>query len=224
VAPAGLSPQQDLDNALDNIFNHPNMGPFVGKLLIQHLVKSNPSPAYVSRVAAAFYGGSGVPRGDMKNIITAILLDPEATANDEGGADQPADGHLQEPALFIPAFVRAFGGVMNDQNYFTFDLQQLGQDLFNAPSVFNYYSPGYTPAGFNLRGPEFQMDTPNNAIYRASRPRNLGRPGRFGFDLPSAAIAQATSRARHFFPRFAAFPLSLSSDYISARFNGLQRP
>ncbi len=173
VAAANLSPQADLDNALDNIFNHPNAGPFVGKLLIQHLVKSNPSPAYISRVAAAFNGGNGVARGDMKNVITAILTDPEAIANDEGGADQPTDGHLQEPALFIAAMVRAFGGAMNDQNYYSSDLASLGEDIFDSPSVFNYYSPGYTPAGLTIRGPEFQIHTPNNAIVRADLVYNL---------------------------------------------------
>ena len=136
VAPAGLLPLADLNNALDNIFYHPNVGPFVGKLLIQHLVKSNPSPAYISRVAAAFNGGAGSPRGDMKATITAILLDPEAVFNDNGGNDQQSDGHLQEPALFIPAMVRAFGGTMNDQNYYSSDLANLGQDLFNPASVF----------------------------------------------------------------------------------------
>jgi uncharacterized protein (DUF1800 family) len=173
MAAAGLSPQQDLDFALDNIFNHPNVGPFVSKLLIQHLVKSNPSPAYISRVANAFNGGTGSPRGDMKATIMAILTDPEATANDEGGADQSTDGHLQEPALFISAMVRAFGGTMNDQNYYTSDLASLGQDLFDSPSVFNYYSPGYGVAGTPLKGPEFQIHTPNNAIVRADLVYNL---------------------------------------------------
>jgi hypothetical protein len=163
-----------LDNAIDNIFNHPNVGPFVSKLLIQHLVKSNPSPAYISRVAAAFNGTGVTPRGDMKATITAILLDPEATANDEGGEDQPADGHLQEPALFIPAMVRAFGGTMSDQNYYAYDLNALGQDIFDPPSVFNYYSPSYTLAGTGgLKGPEFQIDTPNGAIVRANEVASL---------------------------------------------------
>jgi hypothetical protein len=170
---AGLSPQQDLDNALDNIFNHPNMGPFVGKLLIQHLVKSNPSPAYIGRVAAAFNGGTGSPRGDMKAVITAILLDPEAIANDEGGGDQPTDGHLQEPALFVTGMVRAFGGTMNDQNYYSSDLAGMGQDLFDSPSVFNYYSPSFGISGTALKGPEFQIHTPNNAIVRADLVYNL---------------------------------------------------
>jgi uncharacterized protein (DUF1800 family) len=168
VETAGLSPQQDVSNALDNIFNHPNVGPFVGKLLIQHLVKSNPSPAYVQRVAAAFANnGSGV-RGDMQAVITAILLDPEARANDNGGNDQPTDGHLQEPALFIAGMFRAFGGTMSNQNYFTWDLVNLSQDIYNPPSVFNYYSPSFVPPGSPLLGPEFQILTPDAAVWRAN--------------------------------------------------------
>ena len=174
VSAAGLSPLADLNFALDNIFYHPNVGPFVGKLLIQHLVKSNPSPAYISRVANAFNGGTGSPRGDMKATITAILLDPEAIANDNGGNDQPTDGHLQEPALFIPAMFRAFGGIMSDQNYYSSDLANMGEDLFNPASVFNYYSPGYVVGGTGgLKGPEFQINTPNNALYRADLVGNL---------------------------------------------------
>jgi uncharacterized protein (DUF1800 family) len=166
--PAGLTPQQDLNNALDNIFNHPNVGPFVGRLLIQHLVKSNPSPAYVQRVAAAFANNGQGVRGDMKAVITAILLDPEARANDNGGADMPTDGHLQEPALFITGMVRAFGGTVTNQNYFSWDLSNMNQDLYNAPSVFNYYSPAFVPPGSTLYGPEFQIDTPDSAVYRAN--------------------------------------------------------
>jgi hypothetical protein len=173
VSPTGITPQQDLNNALDNIFNHPNVGPFVGKQLIQHLVKSNPSPAYISRVAAAFNdNGQGV-RGDMQATIAAVLLDPEARANDNGGSDQSTDGHLQEPALFIAGVVRAFGGQMSDQNYYQWDLVNLGQDLFNASSVFNYYSPTYGVPGTNALGGEFEIHTPNNAIWRANMVRSL---------------------------------------------------
>jgi hypothetical protein len=173
VSPAGITPLQDVNNALDNIFNHPNLGPFVGTQLIQHLVKSNPSPAYVSRAAAAFNNnGSGV-RGDMRAVITAILMDPEARANDNGGNDEPTDGHLQEPALFISGMVRAFGGQMNDQNYYADDLANMGQDLFNPASVFNYYSPNYGVPGTTLMGGEFEIHTPNNAIYRANVVHNL---------------------------------------------------
>jgi uncharacterized protein (DUF1800 family) len=173
VSPAGVTPQEDLNNALDNVFNHPNVGPFVGKMLIQHLVKSNPSPAYISRVAAAFYNNGQGVRGDMMATISAVLLDPEARANDSGGDDQISDGHLQEPALFIAGMVRAFGGLMTDQNYFPWDLVNLGQDLFDAPSVFNFYSPTYAVPGTTLLGPEFEIHTPNNAIWRADVVRSL---------------------------------------------------
>jgi len=172
TSPGGAA-QQDLNAALDNIFNHPNVGPFVGKQLIQHLVKSNPSAAYISRVAAAFNNNGKGVRGDMQAVITAVLLDPEARANDAGSADQASDGHLQEPALFIAGMVRAFGGQMTDQNYYSSELANLGQDLFNPASVFNYYSPGYQVPGTTLTGGEFEIHTPNNAIVRDNEVSNL---------------------------------------------------
>ncbi len=174
AAAAGMTAQQDLSNALDNIFNHPNAGPFVSKLLIQHLVKSNPSPAYIARVAAVFNGATGAPRGDMKAAITAILLDPEATANDAGGNDQVSDGHLQEPALYLAGVVRAFGGTMSDQNYYAGEMANMGEDVFDSPSVFNFYSPSYVvPGTGGMQGPEFQIFTPNNAIVRANEIASL---------------------------------------------------
>jgi uncharacterized protein (DUF1800 family) len=163
VAPANLTTQQDMQSALDNIANHPNVGPFISKQLIQHLVKSNPTPAYVQRVAQAFTKS----KGDMPTVIAAILLDQEARANDHGGNDLPADGHLQEPALFIPGFVRAFAGQMTYGNYYTQNLAAMGEDIYNPASVFSYFSPGYTVAGTGgLKGPEFQIDNPNAAILR----------------------------------------------------------
>ncbi len=173
VAQANLSPQQDLDFALDNIFNHPNVGPFVSRQLIQHLVKSNPSPAYVQRVAAAFNNNGQGVRGDMKAVVTAVLLDPEARANDNGGQDQVTDGHLQEPVLYIAGIVRAFGGTMTMQNYFGFDLYNMHQDVFNPASVFNYYSPMFTAPGTGLQGGEFQIYTPDIAVYRANMVANF---------------------------------------------------
>jgi uncharacterized protein (DUF1800 family) len=163
IAPANLTPQADLTGALNNIITHPNTAPFVSRQLIQHLVKSNPSPAYIQRVAAAFTQSNG----DMPTIITAILLDTEARANDEGQSDQTADGHFQEPALFVAGLVRAFGGQMTPANYFQQDLANMGQDLYDAPSVFNYYSPSYVAAGTGgLLAPELQIDNANSAILR----------------------------------------------------------
>jgi uncharacterized protein (DUF1800 family) len=163
---AGQNAQTDLAQALDNIFNHPNVGPFIGKQLIQHLVKSNPTPAYVQRVTAKFNdNGMGV-RGDMQAVVTAILTDSEARTNDQPGMTQAKDGHLQEPGLFMAGFLRALGATVNDQNYYSRELGTLSQDIFNAPSVFNYYSPGYVVPGFGVTGPEFQIYTPYTAIYR----------------------------------------------------------
>ena len=163
VAPANLAPQQDLNAALDNIASHPNVAPFISKQLIQHLVKSNPTPAYVQRVAQAFTQSNG----DMPTVITAILLDQEARANDQGGSDQATDGHLQEPALFVPGIVRAFNGQMTTANYYANNLAAMGQDIYNSASVFSYFSPGYTVSGTGgLKGPEFQIDNPNAAILR----------------------------------------------------------
>jgi Protein of unknown function (DUF1800) len=162
VAAANLTPLQDLNGALDNIAAHQNVAPFISRQLIQHLVKSNPTPAYVKRVAQAFSQSNG----DMPTVITAILLDAEARANDEGGNDLSADGHLQEPALFLPGLVRAFNGQMTYANYYASNLAGLGQDIYNPASVFSYFAPGYSVPGTGLLGPEFQIDNPNAAILR----------------------------------------------------------
>jgi hypothetical protein len=207
VSPANVTPQQDLNNALDNIFNHPNVGPFVAKQLIQHLVKSNPSPGYIFRVAGVFNSNSQNVRGDMKETIQAVLMDPEARANDNGGLDMPTDGHLQEPALFIAAMVRAFGGQMNDQNYYSSDLANLGEDIFDAPSVFNYYSPNYGVPGTTLKGGEFQIHTPNNAILRADLVFNLFSQ----YSNPVASYGPGTSFDLTPFLPLAATPATLVS-------------
>jgi len=168
ISPAKISPQQDLTNALDNVFQHPNLGPFLGKQLIQHLVKSNPSPAYIARVAAAFNNNGHNVRGDMRATISAVLLDPEARAGDEGDQQRATDGHLQEPALFLAGMVRALNGSLTDQNYYQYELSLLGEDLFNAPSVFNYYAPDYAVPATAMTGGEFQIHTPNTSILRAN--------------------------------------------------------
>jgi len=149
--------------------------------LIQHLVKSNPSPAYISRVAAAFANNGKGVRGDMQAVITAVLLDPEARANDAGGNDQPTDGHMQEPVLFAAGVLRAFNATVNDENYFAFDLLNMDQDIFNPASVFSYYAPSYVvPAGYftpapatPLTGGEFQIFNTFTSIYRANFVANL---------------------------------------------------
>ena len=149
------------------------MGPFIGKQLIEHLVKSNPSPAYVQRVANAFNNNGMGVRGDMQAVITAVLLDPEARQNDVPGMTQAKDGHLQEPMLFMAGFLRAMGAYVDNTNYFAYDLGNMSQDIYDAPSVFNYFSPSYVVPGFGVVGPEFQIYTPYSSVYRDNVVSNI---------------------------------------------------
>ena len=158
--PASQTPMQDVDAVVDNLFNHPNVGPFIGEQLIQRLVTSNPSGAYVTRVANVFNNNGLAVRGDMKAVIRAILLDPEARTP---RASQPNSfGKLREPILRFTHLHRAFGAVMGNGYRSIYDLggsDSLGQSPLRAPSVFNYYSPDYAPSGplsdADLVGPEF---------------------------------------------------------------------
>ena len=162
--PAGQTPEQDLSAGLDAIFNHPNVGPFVAKQLIQHLITSNPSPDYVRRVATVFNdNGTGV-RGDVQAVVKAILLDAEARAAAPADA---AYGHLREPALYITAFLRSMGGT-SDGVYLRTQATAMGQNLFNPPSVFNYYAPGYQIPGTSDLGPEFGIQDTTTALARAN--------------------------------------------------------
>ncbi|HEV2201103.1 MAG TPA: DUF1800 domain-containing protein [Bryobacteraceae bacterium] len=172
IDPAGLTAEQDLKVALDNIFSHPNVAPFVSKQLIEHLVTSNPSPAYVARVAAVFNNDGGGVRGNLAAVVMAILLDPEARAGDDNPLPAPATGgHLREPVFFVSSMLRGLGATVNDTNYLTALAANLGQTLFYPPSVFNYFGPGYLISpqftnGALLKGPEFQLNSPSNAVTR----------------------------------------------------------
>jgi uncharacterized protein (DUF1800 family) len=176
VLPAGNTAQQDLEAALDNIFNHPNVGPFIASNLIQHFVTSNPSPAYVGRVAAAFNDTNGV-RGDLAAVLTAILTDPEALS-------PPADtgGHLREPVLFVASVMRAVGGIIADHPFLSDSSQAMGQQLLFAPSVFNYFSPAYRILSGAMLAPEFQILTAQTVIERVNYVGNL-LYGNFGGDV-----------------------------------------
>jgi uncharacterized protein (DUF1800 family) len=169
VLPAGQTAEQDLAAALDNVFNHQNVGPFIGQQLIQHLVTSNPSAAYVSRVTAVFNNnGSGV-RGDMKAVVSAILLDPEARGDVQTGVDY---GHLREPVLYVMNTLRAFNGTTDGLGLAPLT-KLMGQDLFNAPSVFNYFPPDFlvpsldNPPG-TILAPEFGIQTTASSFARAN--------------------------------------------------------
>ena len=169
VAPANLTAKKDLVFALDNIFNHPNVAPFICKQLIQHLVTSNPSPGYVSRVAAAFNSNGQGVRGDLKAVIVAILLDPEARCDDLltcAAATDPNYGHLREPVLFVTNILRAFNATSNGANV-SDKAKNMGQELFYPPTVFNYYRPNYVVPGTALLGPEFTIQNSSGAINHA---------------------------------------------------------
>ncbi|MGI9324634.1 MAG: DUF1800 domain-containing protein [Pseudomonadales bacterium] len=162
VVPAGQTGEQDIDAAVDNLFNHPNVGPFMARLLIQRLVTSNPSPAYISRIASIFNDNGAGVRGDLQAVIRAMLLDQEASTP----TDQDQGGKLREPILRYIAFVRAFNPSSPDGYLFNygFYLQNvLRQHPQSSPSVFNFFQPDHTPAGTladaDLKAPEFQITT-----------------------------------------------------------------
>ena len=159
VAPAGLAMDADLANAMRNVFLNPNIGPFVSRQLIQKLVTGDPSPQYVARVAAVFNNNGQGMRGDMKAVVRAILLDPEA----RGAAKlDPAYGKLREPVLYVAAAARAVDS-KSDGVVFGPAAALLGQNLFYPVSVFNYYPPDYVVPGTSLVGPEFALQ--NAATY-----------------------------------------------------------
>jgi uncharacterized protein (DUF1800 family) len=163
--PPNTSGEASLRIALDTLFNHPNVGPFIGRQLIQRFVTSNPSPEYVGRVAAAFNNdGTGV-RGDMRAVLRAVLLDPEA--RDASAANQPTWGKLREPMVRFGNWMRAFDARAQAQplRYAIWNLEDnvssLGQNPLRAPSVFNWFRPNYAPPGEvlnqGLTAPEFQI-------------------------------------------------------------------
>jgi uncharacterized protein (DUF1800 family) len=176
--PAGQTAEQDLAGALQNLFNQPNVGPFVCRQLIQHLVSSNPSPAYVSRVSAVFANNGSNVRGDMKAVITAILLDPEARAGDTDV--NAAGGHLREPVLWLTDVMRALNFTNNDvvagndvvanASYNTLGnyTSTLNEKPYASASVFNFFPPNYYIPGSSVNAPEFSLE--NTASAKCHRP------------------------------------------------------
>jgi uncharacterized protein (DUF1800 family) len=175
--PANQPGLQDVSDAIDNLVEHPNTGPFFGRLLTQRLVTSNPTDAYVGRVAAAFANNGSGQRGDMVAVIKAILLDPEARSL--ARLTDTEHGKLREPFVRVTHLLRAcrfavsgtvlpydFGGAVSEGT--------LGQFPFSSPSVFNFYLPDYQPPGplgnAGLVGPEFQI---LNTVFGIATPNNL---------------------------------------------------
>jgi uncharacterized protein (DUF1800 family) len=169
--PAGTTGAASLSAALDTIFAHPNVGPFIGRQLIQRLVCSNPSPDYIARVATVFNNDGAGVKGNLRAVIKAILLDDEARSATR--AADPAFGKLREPVLRFTGWARAFkassptnlwnvGNTSEGSN-------RLGQSPLRSGSVFNFFRPGYVPpnsaiAGAKMVAPEFQITNESSVV------------------------------------------------------------
>ena len=190
--------------ALDTLFNHPNVGPFIAFRLIQQLVTSNPSPAYIGRVAAVFNNNGAGVRGDMAAVVTAILTDSEArdTATDVASA---SFGKLREPVVRLANWMRAFSVTSQSGNWLmtsTSANTSLGEAPLTSSSVFNFWPPGYAPpntqlAANNLLSPEFQgVDEVTVAGYLNTMQGAIGNgigsvpTGGSGADIQSAYTAE----------------------------------
>jgi uncharacterized protein (DUF1800 family) len=173
VIPAGQTAAEDFEQALDNIFYHPNVAPFVSKLLIQQLVTSNPTPAYIERVANIFNNNGQGIRGDLKAVVRAILTDVEARGNIKTDPDY---GHLREPVLFVSNILRPLNAVSqidapvgckdNSDGVINGATINLDQDVWNPPSVFNYYPMDYVLQNTTLLAPEFGIFSTGTALKR----------------------------------------------------------
>jgi uncharacterized protein (DUF1800 family) len=218
VDAAGKPMPSDLAFAMQDISQHPNVGPFIGKQLIQKLVTGNPSPQYVARVSAAFNDdGTGV-RGNLKAVVTAILTDPEARGDVKTDATY---GKLREPVLFLTGAARAVGAA-SDGVYFTQQARGLGQDVFDASSVFNYYPPTYVVPGSTVLGPEFAIQNASTTINRY----NFANTFAFGTIPPLSTLPGATGTQPNWstLQALAANPASLVGELNSLLMHGTMPP
>lgn len=170
VLPAGQTAEQDLQQALDSIFKHPNVGPFLAKQLIQRLVSSNPSPAYVGRVAAVFANNGQGVRGDLAAVIKALLLDEEARMGHT--AAPQTFGKVKEPILRLAQFWRAFHAAKGNGRWDIATDWNLQQEPLRASSVFNFFSPFYSQPGAlsqaGLVAPELQLTTESTITHMSN--------------------------------------------------------
>ena len=152
--PAGTRAEPDVRWAVQIAANHPNTGVYIGRQLIQQLVTSNPSPAYVNRIVAVWNNNGAGVRGDLRAVVRAILLDAEARA--PRNPVMSSFGKLKEPVLVMTNLLRALGG-SSDGVYLRAPATAMGQNVYNAPTVFNYYQQDFVVPGTNLSGPPFQI-------------------------------------------------------------------
>ncbi|MGA2350602.1 MAG: DUF1800 domain-containing protein [Terracidiphilus sp.] len=195
AAPGTAGVDGDLKIALDTLFNHPNLPSFFSKQMIQHLVTSNPSPAYVGRVAAVFENNGLGVRGDLKAVITAILLDPEArdSATD---FSNPQYGKVREALLRYTEWARAFTAQSRTGSYGIGSTEDpiygLGEMWLRSPTVFNWFSPGYVPPGTSIESaglvaPEMEMTNVSTVVgYLNYLESSIGSGATTGSDLFSS--------------------------------------
>jgi uncharacterized protein (DUF1800 family) len=225
--PANTPGPAALKTALDTLFNNANVGPFFARQMIQRLVTSDPSPAYVGRVSAAFNDNGAGVRGDLKAVWSAILLDPEARA--AGSLTDANFGKVREPMIRFVQWGRTFGATSAAGTWKIFDLSnpatQLGQSPLRSPSVFNYFRPGYIPPGTVMAArkatsPEFQILNESSVGGYLNYMQGVIRNGVFvnAPDLPNTA-----SNARNGFDIKATYskelPLAADPAALVARLN-----
>jgi uncharacterized protein (DUF1800 family) len=172
MIPASQPASQDLQMSIDALFNHPNVGPYLAKELIHSLVTSNPSPAYVERVAGFFNDNGSGQRGSIWAMVKAILLDSEA----RNAASDPNYGKLKEPALYMTQILRAFnamsanGAALSDGYVNSPYARDMGQEVYRPTTVFSYFPQDYyaPPASAGLLGPEFGIMDASTSLKRAN--------------------------------------------------------
>jgi len=169
VLPAAQTLQQDQFAAVRNVFMHPNTPVYIGRQLIQRLVTGNPTPAYVQRIAAVFADDGTGQRGNLKAVVKAILMDPEARG---AGSATTTYGSLKEPVLMITNLIRGLSGI-TDGNRMEGNASNLGQRPYYSPTVFNYFPPDQTIQGTTILAPEFLIHTTQTAINRANLVWNM---------------------------------------------------
>ena len=186
-------PRAELAQVLDNIFQHPNVGPFIGRRLIQNLTTSHPTPAYIGRVARVFdNNGLGV-RGDLRAVVRAILLDPEARGDTPSSAQF---GKLREPVLYVTGVMRALGA-RSDGVDLIGQSSVMEQNVFVAPTVFNFFPPDYELTGSGMNAPELAIVDSNTSLKRTDFAWRLifGRPVPLDPTLPGAVGTQLSLAA-----------------------------
>jgi uncharacterized protein (DUF1800 family) len=168
VIPSGQSAAQDLAAVIKALMAQPTMAPFISQQLIQHLVTANPTPGYVERVSSVWKNDGAGVTGNLQAVVTAILLDPEARAADDPSVEMgPTYGAMREPVLFMTSVLRGLNATVGATSTISSDTTELDEELFNAGSVFSYFSP-QSKTEHGLFGLAFQIYSTQTAADRVN--------------------------------------------------------